>query len=297
MTNALSNLHAHEPSRRWVLPKRDGHTHTEFCPHGSREETVLFIQKAIELGFESYSLTEHPPLPIDFPDPAPDQSCGMVAGDLEPYLRRANALKAQFSGKITIHVGLEVDFIPGYEETTRKLLDQVGPQLADSVLSVHFVPGRGGWRCVDFSAEDFKEGLLDAYGSIEAVHEAYWETLEKAIDADLGPFKPRRLGHLSLVHKFQKRFPLQDSQYFYTRVCGILDKVRAKGMELDLNAAGLFKPDCQEIYPAPWMLVEAVQREIPLVYGSDAHSVKGVGQGFDEAERLVRSMMPPPHQS
>jgi histidinol-phosphatase (PHP family) len=65
-------------------------------------------------------------------------------------------------------------------------------------------------------------------------------------------------------------------------------------MEIDLNAAGLFKPDCQEIYPPSWILLEAIQRKIPLVYGSDAHSVQGVGQGFEAAENLVQTLMSPP---
>ena len=279
------------------LRKRDGHTHTEFCPHGSREDTTLFIQRAIELGFKSYSLTEHPPLPVGFQDPAPDRSCGMASLELKPYLIRAKMLRDHFSSQITVNVGLEVDFIPGYEEATRQLLDEVGPELMDSVLSVHFLPGRGGWRCVDYSTDDFKEGLLDRYGSIEAVHEAYWLTVQQAVEADLGPFKPRRMGHLSLVHKFQKKFPLQDPQRFHSKVCEILDEIQAKGMELDLNAAGLFKEDCLEIYPPSWILREAVQRTIPLVYGSDAHSVNGVGQGFETAEKLVQSLMSSPTHS
>ncbi|WP_124727412.1 PHP domain-containing protein [Staphylospora marina] len=41
--------------------KTDGHTHTHYCPHGSGEETAKYIERAIELGFEIYVLTEHPP--------------------------------------------------------------------------------------------------------------------------------------------------------------------------------------------------------------------------------------------
>jgi histidinol-phosphatase (PHP family) len=58
-------------------------------------------------------------------------------------------------------------------------------------------------------------------------------------------------------------------------------------LELDLNAAGLFKPDCREIYPAPWIVAEALNRDIRFVYGSDTHSVKGVGQGFDKAQEIL----------
>lgn len=45
------------------LIKREGHSHTEFCPHGSGEDVELMIQKAIKLGFQEYSITEHAPLP------------------------------------------------------------------------------------------------------------------------------------------------------------------------------------------------------------------------------------------
>ena len=72
--------------------------------------------------------------------------------------------------------------------------------------------------------------------------------------------------------------------------------IQKRGMELDLDAAGLFKPDCREIYPAPWIMAEAVKRGIPFVYGSDTHSVKGVGQGFDEAKRILTSVGSAPRE-
>ena len=272
-----------------TLRRRDGHTHTEFCPHGSREATEQFIERAIALGFESYSLTEHPPLPRDFIDPTPDHSCGMRQGDLEPYLLHAQELKNRYADRIEVRVGLEVDYIPGYESDVRDMLNNYGSQMDDALLSVHFLKGKGGWRCVDMSPEDFQDGLIDVYGSVEAVHQAYWAAVKEAVEADLGPFKPGRMSHLSLVHKFQLKHPLRNSQHFRPQVLEILDVIQERGMELDLDAAGLFKPDCREIYPAPWITAEALNRGIPFVYGSDTHSVKGVGQGFDEAKRILTS--------
>ncbi|MEW5976704.1 MAG: histidinol-phosphatase HisJ [Acidobacteriota bacterium] len=271
------------------LRKRDGHTHTQFCAHGSGEATRAFVEQAVARGFETYSLTEHPPLPSGFRDPAPDQSCGMSWDQLEPYLEHSRQMKARFSGKIDVRVGLEVDFIPGFESETRELLRRCEGALEDAVLSVHFLPGKGGWRCVDFSAEDFQDGLVEEYGSVEAVHQAYWAAVKQAVTSDLGPSKPKRLGHLSLIHKFQLKHPLKAPLQFRPQVLEVLDLVQERGMELDLNAAGLFKPDCREIYPAPWIVAAALRRGIPLVYGSDTHSVKGVGQGFEEAQSLLQT--------
>src|SRR5262245_57001788 len=120
------------------LPRRDGHTHTEVCPHGSREPTEQFINRAIELGFDTYSLTEHPPLPDGFKDPTPDQSCGMNQTDLNRYLEMGQRLKRKYVDRILIKLGLEVDYIPGFEVETRRMLSQVGPELDDALLSVHF---------------------------------------------------------------------------------------------------------------------------------------------------------------
>lgn len=273
-----------------LLPRRDGHTHTQFCPHGSREPTELCIRRAIELGFETYSLTEHPPLPRTFVDPTPDRSCSIQWPELEPYLAHVCEMQRRFAGQINVLAGLEVDYIPGFEPEIRELLCRAGPELQDSLLSVHFLPGKGGWRCVDMNPEDFQEGLLDVYGSVEAVHEAYWAAVRKAVESDLGPHKPRRLGHLSLVHKFQLKHPLKNPRHCRSQILEILDLIEARGMELDLNAAGLFKPDCREIYPAPWIIAEALSRKVPFVYGSDSHSVKGVGQGFDEAQKIIESL-------
>ena len=270
-----------------TLPRRDGHTHTESCPHGSREPTEQFIQRAVELRFEIYSLTEHPPLPPGFEDPTPDKSCGISWPQLQPYLEHCRKLKSRFANQIEIRAGLEVDYIPGFELDTRDMLKKYGPDLEDSLLSVHFLEGKGGWRCVDHSPEDFQDGLVSVYGSVGAVHEAYWRTVKQAVLADLGPYKPRRLGHLSLAHKFQLKHPLANARQFRPQVLEILDLMRSRRMELDLNAAGLFKPHCREIYPAPWIIQEAIRRDIPFVYGSDTHSVKGVGQGFEEAEQIL----------
>jgi histidinol-phosphatase (PHP family) len=269
------------------LPRRDGHTHTEVCLHGSKEPTEQFIERAIDLGFETYSLTEHPPLPEGFEDPTPDKTCGMLRADLGSYFEMAQRLKKKYAGQINIRVGLEVDYVPGFEAETRALLAEVGPDLQDGLLSIHFLKGKGGWRCVDYSPEDFAEGLLSVYGSVEAIHKTYWSTVKQAILADLGPYKPTRLSHLSLIHKFQLRYSLKNPRQFAPEILEILDLIQSRSLELDLNAAGLFKPDCREIYPAPWIVAEALKRDIRFVYGSDTHSVKGVGQGFDKAQEIL----------
>lgn len=80
--------------------KREGHTHTEFCPHGSGEDVELFIIKAIELGFTEYSITEHNPLPTRFINQASGAKEALLTGgihiqDVEPYLRKDAPFKKE----------------------------------------------------------------------------------------------------------------------------------------------------------------------------------------------------------
>jgi histidinol-phosphatase (PHP family) len=248
------------------------------------------IQRAISLGFQRYSLTEHPPLPEGFEDPVPDKSCGISWQSLDQYLDTAWSLKKKYASQLEILVGLEVDFIPGFESETRRLLAYCGDRLEDGLLSVHFLPVADAWRCIDHSVEDFEEGVLSWYGSLEAVYAAYWEAVNQSATADLGSNKPRRLGHLNLPQKFQRRHALTDPFKFRPQILEVLDQMQSRRLELDLDAAGLVKPDCGQVYPAPWIIAEALKRKIPVVYGSDTHSLNGVGQRFEEVYQIVESL-------
>lgn len=36
--------------------KKDGHIHTEFCPHGTDDAIEKYIEKAIKLGYDEITL-------------------------------------------------------------------------------------------------------------------------------------------------------------------------------------------------------------------------------------------------
>lgn len=153
--------------------KHDGHTHTGYCNHGSKEETELFVLRAIALGFDTYSVTEHPPLPSDFLrslpyEPSVTSSIPMDANDMDSYIRDMLHLKEMYKDRINLLVGLEIDFLPEHQVWTRQLLSEYGPWLDDGVISVHFLPGSGGWRCVDLSPQDAESGLVAHYGDVDA---------------------------------------------------------------------------------------------------------------------------------
>jgi histidinol-phosphatase (PHP family) len=55
--------------------------------------------------------------------------------------------------------------------------------------------------------------------------------------------------------------------------------IKDQRYELDYNGAGLVKPLCGEPYPPERFAKRAIDLGIPLIYGSDAHQAKDLGQG------------------
>ncbi len=264
--------------------KTDQHIHTPYCPHGSADPFERYIEQAIKQGFRVISFTEHAPLPPSFIDPTPDQDSGMKLEHLEGYIHTIQQLKASFKQDIRINVGFEVDFIEGFEEETKTFLDTYGPEIDDSILSVHFLKNNQTYYCMDYSSDVFSE-MINVFGGVENVYKAYYDTVYKSILSSLGAHKPKRIGHMTLVHKFQKAFPCQKEFSYETN--RILDLIQEQKMQLDYNGAGLYKPLCEEPYPTDAVVKEAKKRNIPLIYGSDAHTAKDVGQGYSRLEPML----------
>lgn len=265
---------------------KDGHIHTHYCPHGTKDSFESYVKKAIELGFKEISFTEHAPLPEGFIDPAPTMDSAMSLEVLDSYLTEIEKIKQQFAGQIKVNAGLEVDYIEGFEEEIKGFLNKYGPRLDDAILSVHFLKMQQQYECMDYSPDVFAK-LVDNLGSVEAVHKKYYQTLLDSVRSDLGPFKPKRIGHITLAHKFQRKFPL--ATRFEVEITELLQAIKQHGFELDYNGAGCAKPLCREPYPPQWVVEKAMALEIPLVYGSDAHQVKDMGQGLEQMTRVKTS--------
>ena len=263
-----------------ITMKRDGHIHTPYCPHGTKDSLKQYVERAITLGFHEMTFTEHAPLPKGFIDTTPTQDSSIQMENLPFYLKEIQSIKKEYEEKIKINVGLEIDYIEGFELEIKEFLAEWGHFLDDSILSVHFLknPLSNHFDCVDYSPELFGK-IVEQHGEISKVYECYYQTLLQSIHADLGPAKPKRIGHMTLIHKFQQLFPVHRN--FQADILNILDAVKKDGYELDYNGAGVNKPYCKEPYPPKWIVEEAMKRDIPLVYGSDAHQAKDLGQGWN----------------
>ena len=271
--------------------KWDGHTHTQFCKHGSDRPLREYAARAAALGFERYSVTEHPPLPdgwID--DPVLTPELAMDRSELPAYLAEAKAVKREFEGKIDVAVGLEMDYLYGKESFTEDVLAEAAPDLEDVIVSVHYLPGRGGMRCVDYKPEDFRDNLLSYYGSMEKVTEAYYDHVELAVRSAAGWRWRKRLGHVNLIEKFRTALPLIDEAQIRERLERLLPLLVECGVGLDVNAAGLRKATCGKAYVPEWYMAACAERGVELVFGSDAHRPDEAGSGWEWYEQAMKKV-------
>lgn len=253
---------------------RDGHIHTPFCPHGTSDSLEQYIEEAIRCGLKEISFTEHMPLPQGVVSERLTRECALLIEEVMPYLRALEEVQEKYKAKIKINRGFEVDYIEGYEAKTREQLDAYGQYIEDSILSVHFVKVEETYYAVDL-LEDFEQLEL-RLGSRKEVYDVYFNTLLKAIRADLGVFKPKRIGHPTLIRIFNQKHPLD-----YENKALIEEVVKAlkeQGYEIDFNAAGLRRPFCKETYPSGYFLELVKKYKVEMVYGSDAHEAKYVGK-------------------
>ncbi|UQZ84154.1 Histidinol-phosphatase [Paenibacillus konkukensis] len=262
--------------------KWDGHTHTRYCYHGSGAPEEQYIDRAVQLGFERYTLSEHPPLPQGWvADSDLFRELAMPESELPAYIEYARQMKRLYEGKIEITVGLELDHLPGQHSYTERLVDEWQNTLEDVVYSVHYLPGIGGIRCIDFTSDDFQTGLLAYYGSMETVIEEYYNQVEEAIEwATRLPMR-KRLGHINLIEKFRQALPEFDDSLMERRLRGIIPKLSRSGFSIDVNTAGTRVATCGKPYVPEWFLSECLKQGIPCVYGSDAHKPEHVGTGWD----------------
>lgn len=267
----------------------NGHTHTEFCPHGSGEDTELFIKRAIKSGFKTYTITEHFPMVPDFYRVAKGAehaitTAAMPIEELPAYFEKMNYLKKKYSGFIKILVGFEIDYIEQFSDWTSQMLVEYQEQIDDAILSVHFLPTKTGLRAVDENYKDFCDGVLREYQTPIQVANAYLETILKAVKWQTDN-KPKRYGHITLYRKWIRDFPVEtiwEDEKTKELTDRILTRIQKNHEMLDCNMSGLKRSTQQEPSPTWEIIHQAQAKGIKLVYGSDAHAVSSIDQGYTE---------------
>ncbi len=246
----------------------DYHIHTKRCHHavGEMED---YVRQAFEMGLKEIGFADH--FPLDLLDYIPKNQVTMAKEELDAYIEDVLALAAKHT-KLNIRLGVEVDYLPGKEETIRRLL---AAYPFDYVIgSVHFLEG---W---DFThpaqAKRFEEiSVLSAY-------EEYFALIKKVISSQLFDI----IGHIDIVKKFGYHVAGDANTRLVAEVVRVLKEA---DVCVEVNTSGWRAP-VGEQYPARAFLEDCFSQGIPVTLGSDAHTPHDVGGGLVRAVELLRDV-------
>ncbi|MBP2001416.1 histidinol-phosphatase (PHP family) [Paenibacillus shirakamiensis] len=248
----------------------DYHTHHVRCGHavGELEEYVL---RGIDIGLSELGLSDHMPLlHVDPETYYPEMA--MPMSELPSYVAECLELREKYKGQIDLRVGLEGDYIEGWEKDIQHIVEAYP---WDYVIgSVHFL---GEWDISDHRQTHQWEGK-----DILAVYRQYYDAVQKAAKTGFYDI----MGHVDVI----KRFGYTPSPALESEVIAMeqatLHAILQAGVAMELNASGLTKV-CEEMFPSQRILEEALRLGIPLTLGSDAHAPEKLSENLDVARRTL----------
>ena len=111
-------------------PEEIFHVHTWRCGHAGEEREEEYIKAAIRLGAKQITFTDHAPFPGDL------FRGRMKMEELPECEDTLWELRAKYQGKIQVRIGLEAEYLPGFQAYYEKLKEDEGIEYL--LLGQHF---------------------------------------------------------------------------------------------------------------------------------------------------------------
>jgi histidinol-phosphatase (PHP family) len=234
------------------------HMHTPLCRHavGAPAE---YAAVARSRGLRGITVTCHCPMPDGY-----SYNVRMTPEEFPAYLQMVELARAKCEGQTEVLLGLESDYYPGVEPYLKEL--HARAPFHYILGSVH--PHVGEYQRRFFTDDPFENQKI------------YFEHL--ALAAESGLFDT--LSHPDLVKNMDPE--AWELARILPYIYPALDRIAATGVAMELNTSGVNKL-ISEMNPGPEILREMQQRGIPVVIGADAHKPGRVGDGFEEALKLL----------
>ena len=240
----------------------DIHNHTTLCNHatGSMEEYIL---EAIKKQIDIFGFSCHAPMSFE-------SEYRMSLEESKGYEKDILILKEKYKDKIDIRLGYEVDFMRDKKYIEKDILNAKVDYL---IGSVHFLDDWGFDNPAFLKNYDNKD--------IDKIWEKYFDMV--SLMAKTGYFDI--VGHLDLIKVF-KFLPKQDIKIL---ALNAMQNIKKANMAIEINSAGFRKP-IKEQYPSIPLLQLAFKLNIPITFGSDAHTIKQIGCGYEKVIKIAKSI-------
>jgi histidinol-phosphatase (PHP family) len=237
----------------------DLHNHTTLCNHatGTKEE---YVKEAIKQKIDIFGFSCH--APMDF-----EKEYRMNLTQSKIYEQEILNLKEKYKDDIKILLAYEVDFMLNSAYMEKDILKANVDYL---IGSVHFLDGWG------FDNPQYIGNFHTK--NIDKIWEDYFATI--SLLAKSGHFDI--IGHLDLIKIFNY-LPKKDIIQIAKKT---MKDIKKANIAIEINSAGFRKP-IKEQYPSKELLQLAFELDIPITFGSDAHTISQVGDGYEKAKQIA----------
>jgi histidinol-phosphatase (PHP family) len=243
-----------------MIYRTDYHVHSSFSDGRSAPEE--YIAPAVAAGLKEIGFSEHLTLfkgSLDW---------SMNSPAVEPYLNHIKALSRNVSN-IKVRTGLEIDFSQGKEEEICSFLNKT--KLDYAIGSVHYL----GDTTVDIGPE-FYDGK-----NIDSLFKEYFDQVSAAAASGLFDI----IAHCDYIRIYGFK-PSFDPEHLYRNLAS---SFKIHDVAFEINTNGRNRP-IGDFYPDRQFLSIFKEENVPVCVNSDAHMPSRVGQYFDEAYELLRSV-------
>lgn len=247
------------------------HCHSRFSDgQNSLEEMIL---RAIDLKIEVLGISDHAPIPFK------KVKWSVPFTSLPLYREEMQTLKEKYKDKITLLMGLEVDYFMGCENHLKETLKIESYDY--TIGSVHFfnlMKSDGTTFLGIDSSPDEVLLAIQVAGGIEKLTQNYFDLMLKCARTEQFTF----LAHFDLVKKynFKNCYFDETSSWYQDQVYQTLKNISLiSEVALEINTSAIRKGHF-DFYPSKWIVQMIKDLKISLIVNSDAHNIDDLGKNL-----------------
>jgi len=256
----------------------DYHSHNRRCGH-ALGDIKDYVETAIDKNLQEIGISDHFPLGAIIDDPQFNdriKKASMEVKEFPHYIEEIKILREKYKNKIGIKISTEINFATPGNALTRqkKVLEPFMDDYDYLLAAIHDIK----WHESPLIIMDPRQGseALKTYGT-EKINLEYLDKLRKLVETDffdvIAHFDNQRV-------LFRPNTP-NYSQKVWQILLTLLDKIKNKGMAIEINTSGTLKGIGSQ-FPSEKIVKEIIIRNIPMVLGSDAHRPGYIGHMFEE---------------
>ncbi len=252
------------------------HTHSTYSD--GKSTPIEMVNEAIRQKLSMIGFSEHSPLPFD-------NNFSIKA--VWDYVKEVKGHAQTHSDVIKIKCGMETDYIPSITEPFATTKQKYG---LDYVIGgVHLVGHSANpdeiWFIDGPKYEVYDEGLQKFFGGdIKRAVKAFYQQTNEMLENERFDI----IAHFDKIKMHNRnRYFTEDEKWYRDLALETLNLVAEKGVVMEINTRGIYKKRCPDLYPSPWLIKEAVTKNIPVMISSDAHHSSELTLEFETAAKTL----------